>query len=158
GRQPFTGPTIAAIGEQHCNAEVPPVGDEFPPALDRAFRRALAKNPDDRPPSALAFAHELRAAASMRPTDPAAAIATASLLALARRRPAQLAFGIAAACIGAFVGYHVLNRPSDAALRQPATMSATAPRTPLAAPSVPASAPETKPAAPEVAPPATPPP
>src|SRR5262249_56436073 len=63
GHQPFIGPTIAAIGEQHCNAEVPPVGDAFPPAMDRVFRRALAKNPDDRPASALEFARELRAAA-----------------------------------------------------------------------------------------------
>ena len=67
GRQPFVGPTIAAIGEQHCNADVPPVGDAFPPALDRMFRRALAKNPEERPPSARAFASELRAAALERP-------------------------------------------------------------------------------------------
>ncbi|HEY0986055.1 MAG TPA: serine/threonine-protein kinase, partial [Kofleriaceae bacterium] len=66
GRQPFVGPTIAAIGEQHCNADVPPVGDAFPPALDRMFRRALAKNPEERPPSARAFASELRAAALAR--------------------------------------------------------------------------------------------
>jgi serine/threonine protein kinase len=63
GRQPFTGSTIAEIGEQHCTAPVPPVGDQFPAALDRVFQRALAKDPDDRPTNALKFAKELRAAA-----------------------------------------------------------------------------------------------
>jgi serine/threonine-protein kinase len=63
GAQPFTGPTIPAIGEQHCNAEVPKVGDGFPAALDRVFQRALAKRASDRPANALAFARELRVAA-----------------------------------------------------------------------------------------------
>jgi serine/threonine protein kinase len=34
GRQPFIGPTIAAIGEQHCNAEVPRVGEPCSPPAD----------------------------------------------------------------------------------------------------------------------------
>ena len=63
GVQPFTGPTIAAIGEQHCNAPVPPLPERFPAALNRVFQRALAKAAADRPASALAFASELRAAA-----------------------------------------------------------------------------------------------
>jgi hypothetical protein len=63
GAQPFTGPTIPAIGEQHCNAGVPKVGDGFPAALDRVFQRALAKRASDRPANALAFARELRVAA-----------------------------------------------------------------------------------------------
>ena len=37
GRQPFTGPTIAAIAEQHLCAEVPPVG-EGEPRLERLAR------------------------------------------------------------------------------------------------------------------------
>ena len=159
GRQPFTGPTIAAIGEQHCNAEVPPVGDEFPPALDRTFRRALAKNPDDRPESALAFAHELRVAASTRPTDPEAAIATASLLPLARRRSVALAGGIAAAFVGAFIGYNLLNRGEErtAIRHSAANVLGTTPATPAAPPATPASSPAATPAAPVTAPLAPPP-
>jgi len=72
GRQPFDGPTIAAIAEQHCFAPVPPVGDQHPAELDRVFQRALAKEPADRPASALAFAGELRAAVGrLYTTDPA---------------------------------------------------------------------------------------
>jgi serine/threonine-protein kinase len=133
GRQPFTGPTIAAIGEQHCNAEVPPVGDEFPPALDRVFRRALAKNPDDRPPSALAFAHELRAAAATRPTEPETAIA--SILPLARRRPVMLAAGIAVAFVAAFGGYRLLHRGGDRdANARPASAVSPGPPAPASSP------------------------
>jgi len=63
GEQPFTGATIAAIGEQHCSAAVPALPDRFPAALNRVFQRALAKSAADRPATALAFASELRAAA-----------------------------------------------------------------------------------------------
>src|SRR5678815_4058707 len=86
GRQPFIGPTIAAIGEQHCNSEVPPVGDQFPAALDHVFQRALAKNPDDRPVSAVAFARELRVAAFSPPASSASTIPMVSGLPLRRRR------------------------------------------------------------------------
>ncbi len=122
GRQPFTGPTIAAIGEQHCNAEVPPiVAPVAPPAdpmggaaprpgggavglspfrlaaLDRVFRRVLAKNPGDRPASALEFARELRVAAfAAEGSDPSLAMAP-----VARRRMRSIAVGAAAAIVGA---------------------------------------------------------
>jgi len=66
GRQPFTGATIAAIGEQHCNAEVPAIGGRLPAALDRVFRRVLAKDLRERPANAIEFAAELRAAAFPR--------------------------------------------------------------------------------------------
>ena len=95
GHQPFTGPTIASIGEQHCNAEVPPVGAPFAPALDRVFRRALAKDPEDRPASAIDFARELRAAAF----PPAAATPPP------RRRLRSIAIGAAAAIAGCAIAY-----------------------------------------------------
>ena len=34
-------------------AEVPPLGEASPPALDGFFARAMAKRPEDRPPTAL---------------------------------------------------------------------------------------------------------
>jgi serine/threonine-protein kinase len=64
GRQPFVGPTIAAIAEQHLNAPVPPVGAGFPEGLDKVFQRVLAKDPEGRPASVLEFTSELRAAAA----------------------------------------------------------------------------------------------
>jgi serine/threonine protein kinase len=112
GRQPFIGPTIAAIGEQHCNSEVPPVGDQYPEALDRMFRRALAKNPSDRPVSALAFASELRAAALSRgPTD--ATHPTEPIVPLRRRRLWPLAAGAAAVFAGGIATYGVMTAGRD---------------------------------------------
>jgi hypothetical protein len=127
GRQPFIGPTIAAIGEQHCNAEVPRVGEPCSPpadptagsgplpaggasglsaprlaALDRVFRRVLAKNPNDRPASALAFARELRAAAfAAEGSDPG--LPTATMAPIAPRRMRSIAIGAAAAIVGGVV-------------------------------------------------------
>jgi serine/threonine-protein kinase len=117
GRQPFTGPTIAAIGEQHCNSEVPPVGDPYPAALDRVFRRALAKNPSDRPVSALAFASELRAAAfpprntAADPTHP-----TEPIVPLRRRRLWPLAAGAAAVVAGSVATYGFMTAGRDRGL------------------------------------------
>src|SRR5262249_58904438 len=115
GRQPFVGPTIAAIGEQHCNADVPPVGDQFPAALDRVFRRALAKNHDHRPSSALAFARELRAAAQAhsnpeleRPT-----LRSEQLVPPSARRLAWVAGGAAALCVAGIATYTVVGRDGD---------------------------------------------
>jgi eukaryotic-like serine/threonine-protein kinase len=104
GHQPFIGPTIAAIGEQHCNAEVPPVGEAFPPAMDRVFRRALAKDPEDRPASALDFARELRAAA-LAPPRSDTGIPTATMAPIARWRMRSVAVGAAAAIVGGVVAY-----------------------------------------------------
>jgi hypothetical protein len=100
GRQPFTGPTIAAIGEQHCNAEVPALGESFPRALDHVFQRTLAKHPGDRPASALDFARELRAAAFAAPSLP-----TATMAPIARRRMRAIAIGAATAIVGGIVAY-----------------------------------------------------
>ncbi len=104
GRQPFIGPTIAAIGEQHCNAEVPAVGEPFPPALDRVFQRALAKHPDDRPASALDFARELRAAV-FAASESDASFATAKMPPIARPRMRSVAVGAAAAILGGVAAY-----------------------------------------------------
>jgi tRNA A-37 threonylcarbamoyl transferase component Bud32 len=99
GKQPFTGATIAAIGERHCNAEVPSLGAGFPAELDRVFQRALAKAPEDRPASALAFASELRAAAF----PPHEAARSGSHGAVSSRRRRWLAGGAAAMVAGAAI-------------------------------------------------------
>src|SRR5262249_16325262 len=139
GRQPFVGPTIAAIGEQHCNAEVPPVGDQFPAALDRVFRRALAKNPDDRPSSALAFARQLRAAAQAQ-SSPGLARPTRRdqqpTRPRAQRRAWIWAGGIAALSIAGLATYAAATRDGDE--RPPPVASASAVPPPIVPETAPA--------------------
>jgi tRNA A-37 threonylcarbamoyl transferase component Bud32 len=60
GHPPFTAPSLPAIMEQHFRAEPPPLstpsgGVRVPQALEEAVRRALAKRPEERPESAMAF-------------------------------------------------------------------------------------------------------
>jgi len=68
GRRPFQAETMSAYAELHYHAEVPPLGDSFPPALDRMFQRALAKRPVDRWATALELAAALRAASGIGTT------------------------------------------------------------------------------------------
>jgi len=107
GRQPFNGPTIAAIAEAHCCQDVPPVGEGLPLALDRVFKRALAKEPEDRPASPLAFMGELRAAAVASHTDPS--ITPPETIAIAAPRPKRkiwpLAVGGATLVAGGVAAY-----------------------------------------------------
>ncbi|HET9622470.1 MAG TPA: serine/threonine-protein kinase, partial [Kofleriaceae bacterium] len=65
GRRPFQGSTITDYVELHCNANVPPLGGNFPPALDRMFQKALSKRPEDRWPTALELAAALRVASGV---------------------------------------------------------------------------------------------
>jgi serine/threonine-protein kinase len=105
GRQPFTGDTIAAIGEQHCNAEVPSLGGSFPAGLDRVFQRALAKAPADRPVSAIAFARELRVAAFPRDAAPESIIGLEATVPLRKRRLWPLVAGAAVLVAGGIAVY-----------------------------------------------------
>jgi serine/threonine protein kinase len=64
GRPPFTGGPPVAIATAHAHEPPPPVSHacpDCPPHVAAACERALAKDPDDRPPSAAAFAAALRA-------------------------------------------------------------------------------------------------
>ncbi|HEY0194504.1 MAG TPA: serine/threonine-protein kinase, partial [Kofleriaceae bacterium] len=65
GRRPFSGATLADYVELHCNGTVPPLGGNFPPALDRMFQKALAKKPEDRWGTALELAAALRTASGV---------------------------------------------------------------------------------------------
>ena len=128
GEQPFTGPTIAAIGERHCNGEVPPLGGRFPAALDRVFQRALAKAPEHRPASALAFASELRAAAFSSHTDRRGL--RAELVTRGPRRARwPLAAGAAALIVGGVAAFTALAGPGNerAAALPAAAIAAPAP-------------------------------
>ena len=62
GEPPYTGPTAQALVAKHLAAVVPSVRTvrpDLPPHLDSAIRRALAKSPAARFPTAGAFATEL---------------------------------------------------------------------------------------------------
>jgi eukaryotic-like serine/threonine-protein kinase len=64
GRPPFGGSTVWEVSRQHAEAPVPSpraIRPEIPEDLDHAIRRALAKDPAERPPDAAAFAELLGA-------------------------------------------------------------------------------------------------
>lgn len=66
GSPPFDAASADELRELHRCAPVPPLGKGFSPAFDQIFARALAKQPEDRFPSATAFFDALKAAAEER--------------------------------------------------------------------------------------------
>lgn len=62
GRRPFHATSALGYQEEHMHSPVPPLGEAFPPSLDRFFMRALAKRAEDRPATALELAAALRIA------------------------------------------------------------------------------------------------
>ena len=64
GRRPFQADNPTAEAAAHVHAEVPPVSEhgDLPRELDPVFRRAMAKDPADRYPSAADFVSALREA------------------------------------------------------------------------------------------------
>src|SRR5215510_3612723 len=48
GRTPFSGADNRVYYEHHACTDPPPLGGDFPPGVDKAIRRALAKSPDAR--------------------------------------------------------------------------------------------------------------
>jgi hypothetical protein len=110
------------------------------------FRRVLAKNPADRPASALDFARELRVAAFADPSLP-----TATMAPIARRRMRSIAVGAAAAIVGAvaacFGALSLLSSDGHPPAIAAAPPPANGPTQPPAAPLV-AGAPVAEPPAP----------
>jgi len=67
GALPFSAPSVPGMMEQHFRADVPALSARgaigLPTSLDTVLRKALAKDPDARYPTARAFVDALRAAA-----------------------------------------------------------------------------------------------
>ncbi len=73
GDVPYTADNVLAVMMAHTNADIPDACARNPslqPSVDRVVRRALAKDPDDRYPAALAFVDSLDAAVAGRPLTP----------------------------------------------------------------------------------------
>jgi serine/threonine protein kinase len=73
GAPPFAGRGVLRVGMAHLTEEPgdPAAGrGDVPPALTWTVRQALAKDPADRPPSAVALARMLRLAATEGPRQP----------------------------------------------------------------------------------------
>jgi serine/threonine protein kinase len=73
GASPFAGRGVLRVGMAHLQEEPgdPAAGrDDVPPALAWTVRQALAKDPAERPPSAVALARMLRLAAAEGPRQP----------------------------------------------------------------------------------------
>jgi serine/threonine-protein kinase len=152
GKQPFTGATIAAIAEQHCCADIPSVGPGFPPALDRVFQRALAKEPADRPATMIAFAGELRAAANAQHTEPSITPPSSITAVRPKRKLWPLVAGGAASVVGGAAAFLLLAGGGGA--REPLPPAAIAHTVEPVAPALPpvSPAPAAAPAAAPVAP------
>ncbi len=64
GRPPFVG-TVQELAEQHFLTALPPLPEALPRALHEVLARAMAKEPPDRPASALVLAREIRRASGV---------------------------------------------------------------------------------------------
>jgi hypothetical protein len=110
GRRPFEGETPVTVALAHVNAEVPSAElaePSLPRGVDAVLRRALAKEPDQRPPTATDFVHDLRAALhssepativnqAPRPTVAVSTPASAPARSERRRRVALMPFALVA--------------------------------------------------------------
>jgi serine/threonine protein kinase len=73
GDVPYSADNALAVMMAHANAGIPDPttrNASLAPAVDRVIRRAIAKDPDDRYPAALAFVDALAAAVDGRPLTP----------------------------------------------------------------------------------------
>jgi WD40 repeat protein/serine/threonine protein kinase len=90
GRPPFTADNTREYFELHCREPMPPLGNDFPPALDRAIRGALEKHGQIRTHSALELADNLKKALR---TSPREQIRTSAQQWFDDRRPQGLLWG-----------------------------------------------------------------
>jgi predicted Ser/Thr protein kinase len=171
GERPFDG-GLTAIMHKVLNTEPPPPSElavTAPASLDPVVKRAMAKRPDDRFPSATAFAEALHAALAEAPAKPAAAAAPAdaesTMLARPGAKPAAaprpappsrsrlpLFAGIAAAAVvivagGAFLLLRTPSIPPPAPAPQKLAEATSTPTPAKPAETAPAPAPAAEPAA-----------
>lgn len=69
GRTPFSAKTSDEFYKLHRYAEIPRLGPDFPPELDRVIERAMAKLPEDRYRSPLEMAADLRETLQAQPRE-----------------------------------------------------------------------------------------
>ncbi len=72
GRRPFVAEHFTAVARQHVDDEPPPasrLNPALPPRLDDVLSRGMAKRPEDRWPTALAFANAVEAALGETATE-----------------------------------------------------------------------------------------
>jgi len=69
GRRPFDAATTHQYYALHQEADVPLVGGDLPPGLDRVIHRALAKDPSARHHDVMELAAELRAVLRVQPRE-----------------------------------------------------------------------------------------
>jgi serine/threonine protein kinase len=142
GQRPFQRSSDTAEAAAHINEPVPPVSKrrpELPPAVDRVFERALAKDPSARYPSAAAFVGALGDALSSREATtrvlPAAAppaTVRRSPPPQRRRRPpwvvplvlAGLVLALAAGVLAAVVSSQDDGTPNTEPKQKPVTVTA----------------------------------
>ena len=102
GGRPFTASHFAAQARQHIEDE-PPLASErepsLPPAVDAVLARGMAKDPEDRYPTARAFTEDLDAALDNQPTA-----ATEALTARTERLPTRRRRGAGALAGGSVAG------------------------------------------------------
>ncbi len=104
GGRPFTATHFAAQARQHIEDE-PPLASErepsLPPAVDAVLARGMAKDPDERYPTARAFTEELDHALQSTPTaatEPITARTEPSVATSRRRNGAVAAGALAGVC------------------------------------------------------------
>ena len=144
GRRPFSGDTPTTEAFAHMHADVPSAAaldPTLPPRVDDVFRRALAKDPTDRPATARELVDELRAALAEGKTPTPTLVLPAAptrVVHRSRKRPRAALAAIAATAVlaGGFVTAALVASRDDGSprgAREPqsrGTTSTTAAETP----------------------------
>jgi serine/threonine protein kinase len=125
GGRPFTASHFAAQARQHIE-DAPPLASErepsLPPAVDAVLARGMAKDPEDRYPTARAFTEDLDAALDNEPT-----VATEALTARTERLPTRRRRGAAALADGAVAGGALAGAAASPPRRSPPTSRSYSP-------------------------------
>ena len=117
GQPPFTGPTAQAIMARHAMDPVPSLRTvrlEIGAGLSRVVRRALAKVPSDRYPTAADFAGALAAPDTIRTDEWAAGVG---------RQRRRIAAALAAAALAAVLAVTLILRRSPPVAADPAVIA-----------------------------------